>query len=374
MKRISLLCIEFLILLLLISCSGGPAVEEEKATDANTVVITREQYTLAGMKTGMPEIRKFEDRLTTTAVISLPPDGMAGISAPVAGTVSSIRHKPGDFVKKGTVLLLIKSMEGIALQQDYAETTSRYMAVKENYERQKVLLGENVTSRKEFLNLEGDYKSLLAQWEGLKARVKLLNIDPGKVAEGKIADEIPLIASIDGFITRIDAITGQFVNPGTMLLEQINSDKYQLVLKIFGQDVGKLKPGQKVLIPLSDGQKLIPAVLTTIGKTLDPTTRTIDCVASLTGNQSGEFVLGMVYKAFIILDERESPSLPGQALIKSGNQFFVLVLEKDTPGQLIFRRTKVDLGYTQNGFSEILHTAGLKDILMNGVSDIPVEE
>lgn len=374
MKRNILYIVGTLLIASLYACTNKPVAEEESAAETNTVVITREQYENAKMHTGTTETRTIEERITANAVVSLPPDGMARISVPVAGVISSIHHQTGDFVKKGSVLIKIKSLEAITLQQEYAETSSRFRAMSDDYERQVKLFGEKVTSKKEFVNLEGEYKSMKAKREGLKARLRLLNIDPQKTEDGIIADEIHIIAAIDGYVSRLDAVSGQYVNPGNEVIEQINSAKFLLKIQIFEQDLDKLKSGQNVVISNASKQFIYPAVLKTIGKSVDPLTHTIECLATIQAPETSELVNGMILSAHITYSEREAKTLPDQALIKSGKQLYILVKESETAEKITFIKTKITAGVSQGGFTEILNSKDLQNVLLNGVSDIPLEE
>lgn len=373
MKRLPIFLAISLLIPLFISCSSQPAAEEEAENMSNAVVISQAQFKQAGMRVGDPEQKEFETFLTTSAVVSLPADGHARISCPVAGTVSRIHHKAGDLVKRGSVIFSIRSMEGIALQQEYAETVARFRVIRENYDRQKLLMQENVTSRKEFLTLEGEYKSMLGKAEGLRARLKLLNIDPAGAEDGKILDEIPVTAAIDGYISRMEAVSGQFLSPGTEIVEQVNSAKYQLILKVFGQDLGKLKPGQEVSLVAGGDASSPVAVLKTIGKSMDPETKTIDCIAQIQGDGDGSLVLGMVHNVRVRLSTHQGLAVPESALIKSGQDYYVLVKESESGESITLNRVKVSQGLTRGGFTEILNPQNLKNVLLTGVSDIALE-
>lgn len=358
---------------LCIACSSKPAAEEEPEKEVNTVTITHAQFKEAEMQVGDAETRDFEEYLTTSAVVTLSPDGHALISSPVSGTVSRIHHQVGDQLKKGSIILSLRSMEGIALQQEYAETFSRFRVVKENYERQKQLTQENVTSRKEFSLLEGEYKSLQGKTEGLRARLKMLGIDPSGTENGKILEEIPVTAAIDGYLSRMDAVSGQLIRPETEIIEQINPAKYQLVLKVFSQDLSKLETGQEVFLSVPAGSAPAAARLRILGKSMDPETKTIDCIAVFSEPNPGGMVLDMVHTVRVRLDSRKGPAVPEEALIKSGNDLYVLVKQEETADKITFIRQKVSTGLTQAGFTQILSPQQLKGILLRGVGDIPLE-
>ncbi len=69
----------------------------------------------------------------------------------------------GEYIKKGQLLFTLESNEIILLQQEYAEAFNQLNSLKASYERQKALSEEQITSQKDFINAESDYRSLVSK-------------------------------------------------------------------------------------------------------------------------------------------------------------------------------------------------------------------
>ncbi|MCK4990849.1 MAG: efflux RND transporter periplasmic adaptor subunit, partial [Bacteroidales bacterium] len=192
--RIFLLIISIPVLLLNYSCHRG-AVEENQtpsgeesylANEAGEITISREQFESMDMKVGDPVATMFSNTVSANGYIEASPSGSAEISTLISGRVRQIKVSSGDFVKSGQTLFSIESFEIVLLQQSYVEAFQRLKLLKADYERLQVLWEEKIAAQKDFLKAESEYKSVHAELEGLKARLKMIHIDPSVIENGNI--------------------------------------------------------------------------------------------------------------------------------------------------------------------------------------------
>src|SRR5690606_39046850 len=123
-------------------------------------------------------MQKFNTVVKANGMFAVPPQNQADVSAYFAGYVKDINLLPGNAVKPGQVLFTIENPEYVQVQQDFLEAQGRLSYLKSDYERQKELMTDNVTSKKVFLKAESDYTVTLAQFQSLKKRLSLMNINP----------------------------------------------------------------------------------------------------------------------------------------------------------------------------------------------------
>ncbi len=162
----------------------GSVTEGLADKESREIVITREQFESSGMKLGDPVPMMFTKMINANGYIVASPSGWVKISTLIPGRVKQISLSVGDYIKKGQLLFTLESNEIILLQQEYAEAFNQLNSLKASYERQKALSEEQITSQKDFINAESDYRSLLSKTEGLKARLRMINIDPLAGGEG----------------------------------------------------------------------------------------------------------------------------------------------------------------------------------------------
>lgn len=338
------------------------------------IVITKEQFESSGMKVGDPSPSMFRQTVSANGYITASPSGWVKINTLIPGRVKEISRSEGDYVNKGQVLFTMEGNEIILLQQEYAEAFNQLNSLKTSYERQKALSEEKITSQKDFIETESNYRSLLSKTEGLKARLKMIHIDPSQVEQGTIISTAPVLSPIQGFITKVDLVMGQFIEPQVTVMELIDIDQLQLNIYAFENDLKMMAVGQQVLFyDPDDMEKIFEATLTHIGKSIDPETRTVLCKARIRPADRKIFVNSLYVKTEIITCQREAPAIPVQAYSKEGNQYYVLVMAGEKEGNLIFHKVPVHLGVVQQEYAEVIDE-GLKNILMEGAYNLLSEE
>ena len=344
----------------------GSVTEGLADKESMEIVITREQFESSGMKLGDPVPMMFTKMINANGYIVASPSGWVKISTLIPGRVKQINLLVGDYIKKGQLLFTLESHEIILLQQEYAEAFNQLNSSKASYERQKALSEEQITSQKDFINAESDYRSLLSKTEGLKARLRMINIDPLEVEKGNIIPMASIYSPIQGFITKQDLVLGQFIEPQATVMELIDINRLQLNIHVFEKDLKNMAVGQQVLYyDPDDMERMFEATLSHIGKSIDPDTRTVVCIAQLKPADRSAFVNSLYVETQIITSQREAPAIPAQALIKEEELYYVLALVGERDENLIFRKIPVNLGIVQQEYAEVLDE-GLKDILIEG--------
>ncbi len=149
-------------------------------------------------------------------------------------------------------------------------------------------------------------------------------------------------------------------------MELIDIDQLQLNIHVFEKDLKDMAVGQQVLYyDPDDMERVFEATLSHIGKSIDPDTKTVMCIAQLKPADRSAFVNSLYVETQIITCQREAPAIPGQALIKEEGLYYVLALVGEREENLIFRKIPVNLGVVQQEYAEVLDE-GLKDILIEG--------
>src|SRR5690625_1212643 len=133
--------------------------------------------------------KDFAKTIHTNGTIDVPPQSKAVISAFSGGYIKNTHLLIGDKVKKGERLLSIENPEFITMQQQYLETAEQLAYLKSEYERQKTMLEENITSQKNYLKAESEYKSAVARTNSLKKNLEMLNINPTRSEERRVGKE-----------------------------------------------------------------------------------------------------------------------------------------------------------------------------------------
>ena len=335
------------------------------------LIITKEQFAASEMKLGTSVMHTFENQINVSGLITVSPKGKARINTPIAGIIKSNPYSTGQYVKRGQTLFTLESNEIIMLQQEYAENKSLLTASESEYNRQKKLFNDGVTSEKNFVKTESSFKSLKAKCSGLKARLRVLNINAEKVESGNIVSRIGIYAPISGYITMQNGILGQYAEPQSNLMEIVNVNQLYLKLFPFEKDIHYLKIGQTLSFYVPGNKNTsFKAELATVGKSVNQETKAIECIAKLDQKDMQSFINDTFVEVAITTESKNTKALANSAIIKSGDDFFILVKTNETKENYVFEKIKLNIGLKTNDFSEILTDIKEKEVLIKGAYNI----
>ena len=365
-----------------VSCHRGkieenldPSRGESIMTDeAGEITISRGQFDSMHMMVGDPVPKMFSNMVGAHGYIVAAPGGRAKISTMIPGRVSRINISVGDFIRSGQTLFTVEGPEVIKLQQDYAVAFHRLKLLEADYNRLKMLSDERIAAEKDFLKAEGEYKSVQAEVEGMKALLKMNYIDPSAVEEGNIVPFLSVKSPISGTIIKQELMLGQHVEPLETAMEVVNNNKLRLQLEVFETSLSDVAVGQQVrFATLEQPEKEYSAILSHIGKSISEESRTVECFATMGAEDRILFVNNMYIEASIITWERESLAIPEEAVIREHERDYVLILTEEKDNQMTFRQIPVQTGATRQGHTEILDE-DLSDVLLEGVYSLKTAE
>lgn len=321
--------------------------------DQDVIAITKNQFKSGAMELGKISMQEFNILVKANGMFAVPPHNQADVSAYFAGYVKDIKLLPGHAVKKGQVLFTIENPEYVQVQQDFLEAQGRLSYLKSDYERQKELMTDNVTSKKVFLKAESEYTVTLAQYQSLEKRLSLMNINPNTLTGKNIRSVISVTSPLSGYATSVNASKGMYLNPSDVAVTVTNTDDLHIELKIFENDLPMVKVGQHINVRLqNDTNKVYKGVIHLVNKSINAQDRTVNIHGDLVNEEEVKlFAPGMYIEAEILTTSTEYPALPSEAVANIDNDFFVLV-KKDS---INFTRKLVKIGAINNGFTQILN-------------------
>lgn len=334
-----------------INSSGTP--------ETNLVTITKSQFESSNMELGSISKQEFNSSVKANGMFDAPPENKATVSAYFAGYVKNISLLPGDAVKKGQVLFTLENPGYVQMQQDFLEAQSRLDYLKADYDRQQTLLADNITSKKSFLKSESEYKVTLTQYQSLKKKLGLMNINPNTLSGETITSTISVLAPISGTVTSIEASKGMFLNPSDVALTVTNTNRIHLELKIFEQDLPLVKEGQPIKIHLqNNSDSIYDGEVHLINKAVNTEDRTINIHGDLVNDKDAKlFAPGMYIETDIITRSHIFDALPNEAIVNIENAFYALTKQDETT----YKKVSIAVGLSSNGFTQILNSNDFTD-------------
>lgn len=347
-----------LLLVILASCNSKNPSEAAETNpsenmDSDTITITESQFVASNMALGKLTLQDFGTSIKANGMFDVPPENKASVSAYFAGYVKNISLLPGDAVKKGQVLFTIENPEYVQVQQDFLEAKGRLNYLKSDYDRQKLLLDDQVTSQKNFLKAESEYTVNLVQYQALKKKLGLMNINVNTLTGENIRSVINVLSPLSGYVTSIAVDKGMFLNPSDVAMTITNNDRLHIALKIFEKDLPLVKVGQIIRVKLqNDNKQVYEGKVHLVNKAINMEGRTIDVHGDLINEDDAKlFAPGMYVEAEIMIATEKLLALPQESVANIEKDFFVLVKHNATS----FKRMPVKIGATDNGFVQIIN-------------------
>ena len=301
---------------------------EEITTDV--VGITEQQFKVAGIQLGLIEDKNLTEVIRSSGTLDVPPSNFAEVSTYIGGVVKSINVLEGDQVKKGQTIITLEHPDFIKLQEEYIAAKTNIDFLLKEYERQKELYNEKVSSGKVFQEAESKYNSAKGKLASLQSQLEMLSISTNELDKGNITKVISLRSPINGFIGHVHTSLGAFAEPNKMLFDVIDISHIHVHLEVFEKDLYKIKIGQKINIILpNQNNKRNEGEIFSIGKMMDSKTKSIAVHAEIKNNQDNQLIPGTFVNALINVTERSVPSVPTEAIVRSGEKQYIFIVTED---------------------------------------------
>jgi multidrug efflux system membrane fusion protein len=298
----------------------------------------------------------------------------AVVSTRIPGTVSVLRVREGDRVRKGQLLAQLDAQENQATaavatagideaQRGLEEALSRKRLADTTFERYQKLFSEQAVSRQEFDVKQAERD--LALEGAARAEARLRQSRAGARASGTMAGYTRIVAPISGIITTKQADLGATVFPAQPLMTIEDEGSYQLELAIPENIAATVKPGTLVQVTLDALGSSFAAKIAEIVPSADPASRTFTGKIALAqkGLKSGMFGRGTITLGGTV----SGMLVARKAIVEHGALTSVWVVDQKN----MARMRLVKVGKTVGDRAEIL--SGLSDgeqLVVGGVEKV----
>lgn len=355
---------------LLASCSGGsgkkeavnkenPATLETKKETTDGLELTPEQMATVGIVTGPIEKRNLDSVIRANGQLAVPPQNKADVSILSGGIINHISVLEGQQVKHGQLLATVKNQDLIKIQLDYLVAKNNFTYVQAEYNRQKQLQDAGAGAGKSFQSSEATYNAEHSRIAAYESQLSQLGIAPGKIANGHIVAQFPVLSPISGTVGQITSNTGAFVQPGTSIMEVVDNSKIHCDLTVFEKDLMHVRIGQKVNFQLTNqNNQVITGTINGINKSFENESKGVTVHAVINNKEQKNLIPGMYVTALISTGSRLTPAVSVDAVVRSeGKQYIFVVVageQKHTKkNTLKFNKAEVTTGVTELGYVQV---------------------
>ena len=313
--------------------------KESEEGHSELIKISPEQIKAAGIEVG-PVRRGFAGAIDAPGVVIADAKSAASVSSSVSGRVLEVRKNVGESVARGEILAVIESREVAQFAADVALARRQTELAQATFAREERLYKEKVSSRQE-------YEIAMAARDETRTRLQLARQQLASAGGGNgQSGRLQLRAPIAGVITSRQIALGDIVDADAKLFEVADLRNLSVQLSLAPADASRIASGAAVDI-IADG-RTAPAKLTYLSRVLDPQTRQVQAIASMT-NPGPNWRIGETVRVSVALSGgpgASSLAIPGTAVQTIEDKPSVFVRNKDG-----FAIRHVSLGKSAAGYT-----------------------
>jgi len=336
-------------------------VEEVEVIPDSIVELRDDQVKLSGIETGAIDMRSLSGTLKVSGLVAVAPQNLATVSAPLGGFVKSASLMPGNTVSKGQTLAMLENQEFIDIQQNYLETKNKLEYAEADFNRQKELYKNEVSSTKNMQQVTAEYKSLKTQVKALEQKLALIGINPTNLTDDNITRSVAVVSPISGYVKTVNVNMGKFVSPSDVLFEIVNGDNLFLELTLFEKDADKVSPGQKIRFFINNETEQHDAIIYQTGKSINAD-KTYKVYATVTGKCKNVYP-GMYVNASIEATSSQVSAVPSESIVSFDDKDYIFIFGKnkleDGKPFTEYRMVQIQKSISDGGFTEIILPPGI---------------
>jgi len=337
-----------ILLFMLTVISGLFSCNKQQATEARAPYVIPDSL----MKTLAVDTVKssnITDAIKFNGLVDFNTDKVVNVFPLVTGNVQGVSVVPGDYVRAGQVLGVVKSAEVANYNSALITATTNMQLTAKQLAQQKDLFKSGLASQVDITNAQVAYEQAVAT---RTAAEKILSIN-GNNTNGEYLIKAP----IDGFIVQMNIANGMAIrtdnNSGLFTISDLKNVWVQA--NIYEGSIGKVHQGDSVKVTtIAYPDKVFKGGVDKIMDALDPVSKTLKMRIVM---PNPGYLLKPQMFATVTLDNIENKtaiSVSAKALVFDNSQYYVVVLDKKNnvqirPVQLISNNGTT--AYVQSGLS-----------------------
>jgi RND family efflux transporter MFP subunit len=211
-----------------------------------------------------------------------------------------------------------------------SEAEARVAKARAAIERSERLIQDQAISQRE---VEDARREVGVAEEALRAARSAKQLFTGATG-GSGSGSWRLVAPIDGTVVDVAATPGSTVAPGTVLFRVVDTRELWIVARVPEQDAARLRSDRDASFQIAGLEGFLPidvtsddagASLVTVGRTVDPTSRTVDVIYALRKPDPRLRVGGLVRVSVPAGDDFEGVVVPRSAIVDDDGREVVYV-------------------------------------------------
>lgn len=262
---------------------AGNAAEKHEDEGPELVELTPAALANVTIRTEKVARRRVVDALRLPAEVQPHPDQIAHITPLVPSQVTEVKARPGDKVKQGDILAVLKNVQLGEARAEIAQATAALEVAKDQLARQEQLQGAGIGAQKSYVEAQGALKQAQASLSAAVSRAQVYGGSGGSGATTVIRSPLA------GTVVARHATAGEVASPEQQLFVIANIDPVWVVGRAYESDLPLLQKSEVAVVKVkSYPERSWNGSISYISPTLDERTRTAEVRIEL---QNSDLVL-----------------------------------------------------------------------------------
>lgn len=253
-----------------------------------------------------------QERITAFGVVRPNPESQTTKDANYTAFVTRVDVTLGQPVKKGEALLELRTAPSARAQYLSAQASVRYarqeLVRKRQLLKQKLATHADVDAAEKALQTaEASFAAQQALGTGEKTRV--------------------IKAPFTGIVSQLPVKPGNEVQAGTQLFQLAKRDSLEVALGIEPDEVSRVHRGMPVrVMPLFGAGQGVQTSVSQVNAVVDPSTRLVDVIVRLQGNEAKPFLPGMRVQGTLTIASTQTLAVPRSAVLHDANGDYLFIV------------------------------------------------
>jgi cobalt-zinc-cadmium efflux system membrane fusion protein len=280
--------------------------QQKQGKHSGDITLAPEALESQAFQTVVVERGVVREEIQATANIQPNAYKLTHVSPRIEGKAVKVIAELGDHVKPGDTLALLDSIELGSKKSNFRQARTTLLVNKANYEREKRLFEQQISSEKDYLDAKGAYQQSLASYQAAFEALELVGLshqDIKAMIESKGGhhplSSFSLTAPQAGTIIARHISPGELVTPRDKPFTIADLSTVWILLDIYEKDLAHVQEGANVQITVDaySGETFRGAVAY-LGNLVNPATRTVEARVEIP-NPDGRLRPGMFARASI---------------------------------------------------------------------------
>lgn len=235
----------------------GEHAEEggEHAGEAGEVAMSEDMLKQSGVVLEKLTPSLLAQEIVAQATVVSAPDGEAVLTARASGSISAIRKRLGDPVKRGETIAVVNSPEAAGIAAALSGAKARFDQATSAFNREKRLFDQGVTARQDLEAAQAELTSAEAEYRRSDAASRAARVSDDGTS-------VFISSPIAGRITEVTSAAklGTYVTPDAILFRIADPSKIQIEGAVPLADAGRIAPGDVAIVETPTGGSITATV------------------------------------------------------------------------------------------------------------------